>query len=473
MAPRSLVLSFLLITVITSTGAGPLQSPADLAKLQNDFAMRYFEPEPQMALTKYYLDRGDRREAFFTLETARRSILEEPVFDHAFQVAFEGFDNSKDAEERLRAALQSDPHSADLQFRLADVYISHTDYSKAKPLLQQGLTEHGEDFRFTAGLAEILRIEGKRQEADRMLADYTKKYPQSAEAYEARASALHQTNLRKCRQELEEGVAKYPNDGNMLFRLAAVMQEMGELDKAESNFVKAASLAPKSENVQSWVGRFFFKVRNDGEKALPYYLNAYFLSPHAYETEYVESRLRNIFSAQAQSAFQAQLKAKKTPIELINDPNPLVVSLAIEKMATTWKPTYVEALVGLMGHEDVGVRWAATQLLKTKVDSSFDPTLSSLLKDQDLRKRGLAAYIAVYRWQKASFPIMKQLLVEESQLLRFDAISALVMEGGADGRNLVLEYAPRETNPTLKKIIEAAAKKEPGAEALEGFLKTK
>src|ERR1044071_3090875 len=121
-------ISLLLIVLTASAGARPLQSPPDLAKLQNDFAMRYFEPEPHMALTKYYLEHGDRLEAFFTLETARRGILEESVFNHSFQVAFEGFDNSKDAEARLVSELERDPHSADLQFRLADIYISRSEY---------------------------------------------------------------------------------------------------------------------------------------------------------------------------------------------------------------------------------------------------------------------------------------------------------------------------------------------------------
>src|ERR1041384_8176190 len=110
-------ISLLLIVLIASAGARPLQSSADLAKLQNDFAMRYFEPGPHMALTKYYLEHGDRREAFFTLETARRGILEEAVFDHSFQVASENFDNSKEAEASLVSELERDPHSADLQFK--------------------------------------------------------------------------------------------------------------------------------------------------------------------------------------------------------------------------------------------------------------------------------------------------------------------------------------------------------------------
>src|SRR5205814_9518810 len=109
-------------------------------------------------------------------------------------------------------------------------------------------------------------------------------------------------------------------------------------------FVKAASLGPKSVDIQSWVGRFFFKVRNDGDRALPYYLNAYFLSPHAYETEFVESRIRNIYFAQAELNFQNQVKAKKPLIEMLNDPNPNIVVMTLEQMNEKWKPENVDLL---------------------------------------------------------------------------------------------------------------------------------
>src|SRR5262249_55065167 len=146
---------FLSLVILAASGdAGISQSPPELVKLQNDFALHYFEPEPHMALTKYYLGRGDRREAFFTLEAARREILEEAVFDHAFQAAFDGFDNSKNAEERLLSELVRNPHSADLQFQLADIYISRSDYAKAKQILEAAAKEHAEDFRLTYGLAE-------------------------------------------------------------------------------------------------------------------------------------------------------------------------------------------------------------------------------------------------------------------------------------------------------------------------------
>ena len=43
----------------------------------------------------------------------------------------------------------------------------------------------------------------------------------------------------------------------------------------------------------------------------------------------------------------------------------------------------------------------------------------------------------------------------------FDALSALVMEGGPEGRKLALEHATRETNPRLKQLIEKLRQPQP------------
>lgn len=454
----SLVSSYLLpFLILIASGNGSFQAQPDLAQLQNDLAIRYFEPEPHLALTRFYLNRGDRRQAFLVLETARRGILEQAVFDRAFQVEFEGFDNSQSAEEKLLSQLSEQPNSADVKFRLADIYISRSDYEKAIALIGPASKEHPEDYRFTAALAGILRIRGKNEEAKRLVDDYANRYPESAEGYELRADKLHSTEPRSVPPLLEQAVAKYPDNGNLMFKLGASRQETGDLDKAEAAFIKAAALAPKSVKIQAWVGRFFFKVRKDEARALPYYLNAYFLSPHAYETEYVESRIRSIYIAQGQAEFENQ---KKKPLtDLLNDPNPYVVELALGQMEKQWKPVYLDQVTALMGHEDSGVRWGATELLKKKVDTSFDPKLRALLKDNDLRKRGLAAYIAVYRWKNASFGSMDELLAERAELLRYDALSALILEGGAAGKQHALAQRSREKHPMLQKMLENASQK--------------
>jgi hypothetical protein len=71
----------------------------------------------------------------------------------------------------------------------------------------------------------------------------------------------------------------------------------------------------------------------------------------------------------------------------------------------------------------------------------------------------LAAYLAVHLWKQESFAFMRKMLREESQLLRFDALSALIIEGGFEGRRIVVEHRAGENNPTLQRMIDATGGK--------------
>src|SRR5262249_48727092 len=154
-------------------------SDPELLRLRRQLALYYLEPGPHMELAKYFWQKGDRLQAFYNLEYARRGRFPEAQFYLAFEKAF--------------------------------------------------------------------------------------------------------------------GVGRGPTEtrqAQALFNKAAELQQAGDLKQAEEYFVKAAEMSPNSVYIQSWVGRFFFKVRHDDLRALQFYLNAYFLSPHAYETEFVESRIR-------------------------------------------------------------------------------------------------------------------------------------------------------------------------------------
>jgi tetratricopeptide (TPR) repeat protein len=440
---------FLLLVLSAKYGA-QTQSPS-LVELQRAFAMRFLEPEPHMILAKYYFDHGNRIEAFYTVEAARRTRFEEKIFNPAFYHVFDGFDNSNAAEARLLAEYGRNSNSIETIDKLADIYISREDWPRAQRYLLTAIQKKPEDYRFTGGLAMVLGSEGKQQDADKLQKDYVKKFPQTAIGYAMRAEEITKTKPFEARLLLAEAIKRYPDDGRLLFDLAVIYQ--GEdYQKAEETFIKAAALAPKSVLIQSWVGRFFFKVKPDDRRALEYYLNAYFLDPHAYETEFVESRIQKLNFRLASARFEEQTKAGVPLVSMLSDPNPIVVQLVLEQMGEKWLPAYVDSVVKLMGHDDDGVRWEATQLLKKSVDKSFDERLKALLKDDDLRTRGLAAYIAVYRWKSDSFGIIKSLLTEESQLVRFDALSALMIEGGVEGRQVALEHSIREPNQTLRKL---------------------
>jgi HEAT repeat protein len=139
---------------------------------------------------------------------------------------------------------------------------------------------------------------------------------------------------------------------------------------------------------------------------------------------------------------------------ILEQPNPTVVLMALEQMTVQWKPAYLESVLSCMKHDDETVRWQATEALMKNVNRSFDETLQALLQDFDLRRRGLAAYIAVHFWKQNSFPFLRIMLREEAQLLRFDAISAIIKGGGEEGFKIITEHRRNESDSTLKQMID-------------------
>lgn len=453
---RLILLASILFCLVGDQFAVAQTKDPKLAKLQSEFAVRFLEPEPHMALARYYLDHGKRLEAFYTLEAARRGRFEEAIFDTAFYRAFDGFDNGNAAEARLLAEHKLHPESVETIDGLADIYVSRDDFPRAEKYLRLAMQLKPQDFKFANGLATVLGGEGKRIEADRVIKDYIKNFPETVDGYGIRVEEVITTNPARGKVILSEGLERFPSDGRLQFDLGILFQKENNLPKAEEAFLKAAASAPTSVYIQSWVGRFLFKVRADNPRALKYYLNAYFLDPHAYESEFVESRIQKINSQLAVAEFEKRIAAGASPVSMLDDSNPLVVELALGKMAEKWRPDYVDQAVRIMGHDNETVRWQATEVLKKNVDKSFDERLTALLRDDDLRKRGLAAYIAVFLWKDASFGVIRGMLSDSAQLLRFDALSALVIEGGEEGRQIVLAHASRESNPTLKRLIQSA-----------------
>lgn len=455
--PIKYAVAFMLLTPV-HTASAQAQSQT-LEQLRTDFAMRYLEPAPHMALAKYYVERGNRLLAFYILEAARRTRFEQERFDQAFRIAFRGskpFDNSRAAEEALLGEYSRNPTSLDVITRLADIYISHEDWARAKEFLTKAIQLRPEDFDQTDALAEVLQREGHETEAEALLGEYARKYPNSINGYRIRVGALIEQDPGKAKTLLAEAINKFPTEGTFFFNLGTILQREGKLREAESHFVKAAALSPASVYIQSWVGRFFFKVKGDQARALEYYLNAYLLDPHAYETEYVESRIRKINGEVAESRFNKLIKSGMPLTEIVEDPNPVVEGLAIGQMSKEWSPRFLSVLIEMMRNDDDAVRWMATEAVMSHADKSFDAMLKALLKDADLRRRGLAAYIAMRLWKKESFDVLRGMLREEAQLLRFDALSALVLEGGDEGRRIVAEHRPHETNPVLQQLIDSA-----------------
>lgn len=250
-----------------------------------------------------------------------------------------------------------------------------------------------------------------------------------------------------------------PIEAKDAFATASKLVTEQKYDEAEIYFQKTNKIYDKSFFINAWIGRFYYKTRADSSKALPYYFKAYFLYPHAYETEYAEYRIRAIVVADAKNVFTNYLSNKKQLSELARDENPLIVSMAIEQMGKEWKPEFVPILLEVMGNDDSMVRWGAFVTLSKFSGPSLDKSIDELLTDSDLRKRGLAAYAIVERQGEEKFQILRKMLADPAELIRFDAVSALVLRGGLTGKQILQEHQPIERQPRLKSLIVSALKR--------------
>ncbi len=436
------------------------QDPA-LEKLRKDLAEHYVDAPPHMALARYFHAKGNRIQAFRLLESARRSVLSQEQFDEAFGRAFLGrepFDNSKEAEAALLKKRAQKPQSAQWAVKLADIHISRAEWQKAREYLAEAIKLEPQNFTYVGVMSEVFLQEGKPQESAQVIQTYLVKYPESKEALSRRIDPLMNENPAEARKLLAEGLAKFPQESQFVFNMAVLLQNEQKLKEAEDHFVRAASLAKDSPHIQGWTARFFLKVKDDPAKALDYYLSAYFLDPHFYDSEHAERRVWTISLSIGQEKYEGLQGEKKSLEEIARDQDALIVGMAIDEMGKHWDPKFTKPVLEALGHVDEYVRGKALRALMANEGKSFDNDLKALLTGNDPWKRGMAAYFAVKRWGKEGITAVKPWLNEDAQLLRYDALSALLQYGGEDGRKIVREHAGHEKNPLLKTWIEAVTK---------------
>jgi tetratricopeptide (TPR) repeat protein len=452
------------LSLLMFAGDGPKTKGPTVAELQRVYAMEHFDPEPHMALAKFYHDRGNRLLAYYILETARRTRFEAKTFDAAFDTTFRGgkpFDNSKEAEKALLAKHEQAPKNPEMLFGLADIYISREDWPNAKNYLTKLIAVNPEAYENYEALAEVYRQEKDKKKAEETVEGFFTKYPESVEAYARKIDPLMRRDADKAKVLLEQALKKHPKHAMFVFNMAVLLQDAGKLKDAEEMFVRAAELAKGSAHIQGWVGRFFLRARENEEKSLHYYLNVYFIDPHFRDTEYAEGRIRKLNFTAAAAVVEKADKEGKQLDALLKHENPVVASLALGKMAQSWNAKVRQHVLAALGHDDPTIRMQAVGILMKNPDDILNKEVQTLLDGDDLRKRGLACYLAVSLWKDKGIEDVQPMLQDKSQLVRHDAISALWRDGGDKGKQIVRDHGKGEKNPWLVRMIKSLDKETP------------
>src|SRR5436190_23061148 len=136
---RRRIYTLVLVCLSQAAGSSLLASDGDKGPLdvaRRDYALHFLSAEAHVGFAKALYDKGERLQAFFVLETARRQHFSQAEFDEAYRKIFrsESFDNGAERESTLRTARRKNPNEYDGLTKFAAVYISHRELVRYTPL---------------------------------------------------------------------------------------------------------------------------------------------------------------------------------------------------------------------------------------------------------------------------------------------------------------------------------------------------
>lgn len=443
----------------TATAVPKAAADGALLAARQSYAEHYFDAEAHLRLAKALLDDGQPLVAFYVSESARRTQFEREQFDRAFRSVFkkDQFDNSPGAEAALLRQIDESPGEAKTRARLADVYLSRNEWKKAESQLRRAMALDPNRRDYADVLAEVLRRDGRATEATALLSQWAEAHPESLPVYQERIANLMEAESPQAEQILTKALALFPEAAPLHYMKASMLHKSGDVAAATKEFIRAAGLDPESAFIQGWTGRFFLKTVNDPERALVYYLRAYFLDPDFYDSEYAEGRIRSIAAEMGAARYAAKRQTGTTVAQLLRSSDPLLAIGALAEASKSWAPALQDPVVELLSADDDDTRYAAAALLGKKGDATLDNALPALLSSQDLRVRGAAAYIAGARWRERAVPVLVAWLSEPAELIRYDAVSVLIEFCGEPGKVALRKYrqSGMEKTPRLRSILDS------------------
>jgi tetratricopeptide (TPR) repeat protein len=457
MTANFLSIVFLLPSISCFSPSRPFADDA-LDAPRKEYALHFFSVDAHVNLAKQQYDLGNRLQAFYTLETARREHFGQKEFTTSFRRLFlnDTFDSSPQSESALQAQLMASRDDEKAVKMLADVYVSRKEWAKAIPLLETAIKSHPEEFTQIAALARVYTEMGQQAKAESTIDSWIQGHPQTVDAYHVRIDELFEKKV-DARALVDEALRKYPNDPTLHFDLGIVFERADDLAGTQREFDTAVRLGPSNVHIVGWVARFYFMRKIDLRHALELYLNAYFLDPEFYETEYAEDRIRKLAPEVALAIMKKAASNELSPPDLLPF-QPAVEKVLLRAAEHNWNADFATGALKILGSQDEVNRATAMNLLITHRDPQTEKQILQLLNEPAICKRGMAGYVAVKWNPQYAIPIVKTWLNDPEELVRFDAISALLESGGSEGRKLVQDYSSsgKEQNAYLRDILSHA-----------------
>jgi len=347
-----LLFGFLVCVPARSTEA--VKSVDERLRLRNETAIHYDEPSAHLRLARYHYDLGNKVQAFYIAEFARKMSGDEkftPVFEKVAAIKLLESPSFKD-EAALRRYCQKHPDSVEAQLQALD-----------------------SDLKSSAA------------------------------------------GTNGAAQSLERILARFPRH-----------------------------VGPKAV-----AAKFYLKTGLDEERALALYIELYFQDPHYYDGEYAESRIKGITSKHKEAWWTACKQSGRPLKQLVaEEKNPRALDAAADQANEKWEASLVPVMLTMLDNDDPTVQTNALQLLCWHPeDLTEKETVRAMLKDDDLVKRAMAAFLVVNCLGPTEYPLLQENLDSGIKLVQLDAIQALASADNPKGREYLKAHPPAKASKDL------------------------
>jgi tetratricopeptide (TPR) repeat protein len=233
----------------------------DITELTEQIQKHPGQPQDLYLLAEAYLKLGQPDAARETVAQLDQISAADYRTQTGIGVLFARYHLYDDAIRHFQSALQANPNSDDAQFDLADALFRKGRYTDALAALQNVSADEQKDDSFLALLGDIEAHVGDDARASEVFRRAINRSPDNDQYYLSLTLVqLRDKDLDGAEQTLQNGLARVPGSGKLVWGMGLVSVLRGNATQAAERLERAVELMPEWSGSYSTLGVFYYQI---------------------------------------------------------------------------------------------------------------------------------------------------------------------------------------------------------------------